>query len=197
MACRTSTRRRARRAGRPRPGSGRAGRVCRTVSAAQPRCSATARHAAACPLGPARPHDGPACRRPARGTRRTRCARLASPWSTWARSLVRASDCRQPRYGETYPKVAGSLSAVRRRHPARRQHPPGSCVRQGRPSSPLLGTIKKVTGRVCRQGACPGLPSGGARSVRRSGPTLARCSHHTASAGLVPVISPWTAVATG
>jgi hypothetical protein len=51
--------------------------------------------------------------------------------------------------------VAGSLSAVRRRPPARRQHPPdhaydrgGKSYRTERPSSPRLGTIKKVTGQT-------------------------------------------------
>ncbi|MEU8311326.1 transposase [Micromonospora sp. NPDC049033] len=50
-------------------------------------------------------------------------------------------------------RVAVSLSAVRRRHPTRRQHPPDhpndrgrKSYRAGRPRSPRLGTIKKVTG---------------------------------------------------
>jgi hypothetical protein len=69
-------------------------------------------------------------------------------------AAVRAADCRQPRYEETYPRqVAVSLSAVCRRHPTRRQHPPdypydkgSKSYRAGRPRSPRLGTIKKVTG---------------------------------------------------
>lgn len=53
----------------------------------------------------------------------------------------------------TPTQVAVSLSAVRRRHPTRRQHPPDhrndrgrKSYRAGRPRSPRLGTIKKVTG---------------------------------------------------